>query len=110
MLYYLGLDNRGIGVQWFFLGVGLRDVAVVVLMGLVVRDILRPDGDVVRMTWMGVDDPAGGVLEHAPDRFVLRGLAPQRLPERRHLLGVRGGVAGGLEDDGAVGGPRHLDE
>jgi uncharacterized membrane protein len=72
MLYYLGADHRGIGVQWFFLGVGLRDVAVVVLMALVVRDILHPDRDVVRMTWLGVDDPAGGVLEHAPDKVRLR--------------------------------------
>jgi uncharacterized membrane protein len=67
MLHYLGTDNRGIGVEWFFLGVGLRDLAVVVLMALVVRDVLRPDGDVVRTSWPGVDDPAGGVLDHADD-------------------------------------------
>ena len=41
----------------------VRDLAVVVLMALVVRDVLRPDGDVVRTTWPGVDDPAGGVLD-----------------------------------------------
>ena len=72
MLNYLGTQNRGIGVEWFFLSVSLRDVVVLVLMGLVVRDILRPDGDVVRTTWPGVDDPAGGVLDHARDRVVLR--------------------------------------
>jgi uncharacterized membrane protein len=72
MLYYLGTDNRGIEIDWFFTGIVLRDVALLVLMGLVVRDILRPDGDVVRATWPGVDDPAGGVLDHAPDRVVLR--------------------------------------
>ena len=76
MLYYLGSANRGIGVEWFFLGVGLRDLAVLVLMGLVVRDVLRPDEDVVRTTWPGVDDPAGGPLERSPDRVVLRGLRP----------------------------------
>ena len=32
-------------------------------MALVVRDVLRPDGDVVRTSWPGVDDPAGGVLD-----------------------------------------------
>jgi uncharacterized membrane protein len=69
MLHYLGTANRGIGVEWFFLGVLLRDVAVVVLMALVVRDVLRPDGDVVRTSWPGVDDPAGGVLDHARDRI-----------------------------------------
>jgi uncharacterized membrane protein len=71
-MHYLGTANRGIEVEWFFLGVLLRDLAVVVLMVLVVRDVLRPDDDVVRTSWPGVDDPAGGPLDHAPDRFVLR--------------------------------------
>jgi uncharacterized membrane protein len=75
MLHYLGTDNRGIEVEWFFLGVGLRDVAVLVLMGLVVRDVLRPDDDVVRTSWPGVDDPAGGVLDQAPDRVVVRAMS-----------------------------------
>jgi uncharacterized membrane protein len=110
LLWYLGVDNHGVGVQWFFLAVGVRDVAVVVLMALVVRDVLRPDGDVVRTTWLGVDDPAGGVREHAPDRFVLRRSAAQHRPQGGHLLGVRRRVPGGLEDDGAVRGPRDLDE
>jgi len=78
MLYYLGSANRGIGAEWFFLGVGLRDLAVLVLMGLVVRDILRPDDDVVRTTWPGVDDPAGGVLDHARDAMTLRSSGSHR--------------------------------
>jgi uncharacterized membrane protein len=78
MLHYLGTDNRGIEVEWFFLGVALRDVAVVVLMALVVRDVLRPDGDVVRTSWPGVDDPAGGPLDRAPDETVVRRPAPHR--------------------------------
>jgi uncharacterized membrane protein len=73
MLHYLGTANRGIEVEWFFLGVLARDVAVVVLMALVVRDVLRPDGDVVRTSWPGVDDPAGGVLDRAEDAVTLRG-------------------------------------
>jgi uncharacterized membrane protein len=72
MLYYLGSGNKGVDIQWFFLAVGVRDLAVVVLMGLVVRDIWRPDGDVVRATWPGTDDPAGGVLDGAPDALTLR--------------------------------------
>ncbi|MGY1602017.1 glycosyltransferase family 87 protein [Geodermatophilus sp. SYSU D00815] len=72
LLWYLGTDNKGVEVEWFYLAVGLRDVAVVVLMCLVVRDVLRPDEDVVRWSWPGTDDPAGGVLDHAPDRVVLR--------------------------------------
>jgi uncharacterized membrane protein len=118
MLYYLGTANRGIEIEWFFLGVGLRDVAVLVLMGLVVRDVLRPDGDVVRTSWPGIDDPAGGVLDGRLDELALRGSrvvrprtsAGQGLPEQDDLLGVRGGVAGGLEDDGAVRGPGDLDQ
>ncbi|MCW2742321.1 MAG: hypothetical protein JWR45_2743 [Blastococcus sp.] len=119
MLHYLGTANRGIEVEWFFLGVGLRDVAVLVLMGLVVRDVLRPDGDVVRTTWPGVDDPAGGRLDNEVDQVVLRGSrlvrtprpsAAQARPQQGDLLGVRGGVAGGLEDDRAVRGPGHLDQ
>ena len=73
LLWYLGTDNRGVKVEWFFLGVTIRDIAVLVLMGLVVRDILRPDGDIVRISWLGVDDPAGGVLDGRRDRFTLRG-------------------------------------
>jgi uncharacterized membrane protein len=117
MLHYLGTANRGIEVEWFFLGVVVRDVAVLVLMVLVARDVLRPDGDVVRTSWPGVDDPAGGPLDRAQDRLALRGLrlmradsAAEGRTEQRDLLGVRGGAAGGLEDDGAVRGPRDLDQ
>jgi uncharacterized membrane protein len=142
LLWYLGTDNRGVEVEWFFLGVLLRDAAVLVLMGLVVRDILRPDGDVVRTSWPGVDDPAGGVVDHRPDRWTLPGrLGARRVsgstdgraqrdrgteidrgatrsvavssrqgrPQQLDLLGVRGGVAGGLQHDGAARGPGDLD-
>jgi uncharacterized membrane protein len=119
MLWYLGTDNRGVDVEWFFLGVVARDVAVLVLMGLVVRDILRPDGDVVRTSWWGTDDPAGGVLDGAPDRVVggrhHRSTGRHRSggegsSEHRDLLGVTRSVPRGLEDDGRVRGPGHLDE
>jgi uncharacterized membrane protein len=119
MLWYLGADNRGVGIEWFFLGVVLRDLAVLALVALVVRDVLRPDGDVVRATWPGVDDPAGGVLDGVADRFALKGWrvvrpraasAVERGPEQPDLLGVRGGVAGRLQDDRAVRGPGDLDQ
>jgi hypothetical protein len=76
MLWYLGTDERGVGTEWFFLAVTVRDVAVVVLVALVVRDVWRPDGDVVRASWPAVDDPAGGPLDGAPDRVVLRRWRP----------------------------------
>jgi len=81
LLWYLGTQNKGIEVEWFFLAVGIRDVAVVTLMALVVRDILRPDEDVVRRSWPGVDDPAGGVLDGADDKITLRRSAPHRHQE-----------------------------
>jgi uncharacterized membrane protein len=105
MLHYLGTENRGVGVEWFFLAVLVRDVALVVLMVLVAREVLRPDSDVVRTSWPGVDDPAGGVLDGSRDRLVLQGRA-----QPSDLLGVRGGVPGRLEDDGAAGRAGHADE
>jgi uncharacterized membrane protein len=73
LLWYLGTDNRGVEVEWFFLGIVVRDVAVLVLVALVIRDILHPDGDVVRTSWPGVDDPAGGALDGSDDMVTLRG-------------------------------------
>jgi uncharacterized membrane protein len=42
-----------------------RWISVAVLCGLVVRDILRPELDIVRAD--GADDPEGGVLVDGPD-------------------------------------------
>jgi uncharacterized membrane protein len=60
-------DQRSEGLDGgvFLLAVCLRDVALLVVAGLVVRDVLQPEHDVVRAA--GVDDPAGGVLDDAPD-------------------------------------------
>jgi uncharacterized membrane protein len=60
----------GIGAGVYFATLLSRFAAVVVLCLLVIRDILYPETDLVRAA--GDDDPAGGVLENAPDRFVLR--------------------------------------
>jgi len=60
----------GIGTGLYFASVLARFGAVLLLCGLVVKDILRPDTDVVRAA--GEDDPAGGVLDGAPDRWALR--------------------------------------
>jgi uncharacterized membrane protein len=66
MLYLYGESNRGLPEQWFTATVLLRDIAVVTLCALVIRQIYRPSQDLVR--WGGrVDDPAGGVFDHAPD-------------------------------------------
>jgi uncharacterized membrane protein len=66
MLYLYGEANRGLPQQWFTATVLLRDIAVIVLCALVVRQIYRPELDLVR--WDGrVDDPAGGPFDGAPD-------------------------------------------
>ena len=65
MYYYLGTTNKGLPQQFFTGAVVLRDVAVLVLCAVVVREVLRPEEDLVRAG--GVDDPVGGVLDGAPD-------------------------------------------
>ncbi|WP_225726261.1 MULTISPECIES: glycosyltransferase family 87 protein [unclassified Nocardia] len=73
MFYYLGIDKKGLPEQWFTGTVVLRDLAVIGLCALVVRQIYRPEEDLVRRDF--VDDPVGGIVDRAPD--------PQRpwLPE-----------------------------
>ncbi len=58
--------SEGIDVSWFLSAVVLRDLALLALAAAVVRDVLRPAADAVRAG--GADDPAGGVLDRAPDR------------------------------------------
>ena len=66
--FFVGNDEpgKGIDVWWFLSAVLVRDAVLVGIAGLVVRDVLRPGRDPVRAT--GEDDPAGGVLDRAPDR------------------------------------------
>ena len=71
MLWYLGTANRGIREEWFWMAVLVPRRRRAVLVALVVREVWRPDHDVVRTSWPGVDDPAGGVLDHAPDVVTL---------------------------------------
>lgn len=54
----------------FVLAATLRLTTVAVLCGFIVRDILRPERDVVRHTY--ADDPDGGVFDQAPDAGWLR--------------------------------------
>jgi uncharacterized membrane protein len=63
-------EPGGISGMLYFTAVLARFGSVLLLCALVVRECLRPDLDVVRSE--GVDDPAGGVLGHAPDRLALQ--------------------------------------
>ena len=72
MFSFAGVANKGLSIYPFINAALLRDVMVLILVFLVVRDILRPAGDLVRMA--GDDDPSGGVLENAADRFTVGSL------------------------------------
>ncbi|MEB4209288.1 glycosyltransferase family 87 protein [Mycobacterium sp. 94-17] len=66
MYYLYGNPNRSLPEQFFTTTVLLRDIAVIVLCALVIRQIYRPGEDLVR--WGGrVDDPGGGPFDRAPD-------------------------------------------
>ena len=75
---------QGISTGWYFTLLAARFLAVALLAAYVVRDILDPERDVVRAR--GLDDPAGGVLDQAADRFRIRLARPVRpagaLPDR----------------------------
>lgn len=66
MMFLYGEQNRGLPEQWFTATVLLRDIAVIALCALVIRQIYRPELDLVRCRGQ-VDDPSGGVFERAPD-------------------------------------------
>lgn len=81
MYYLYGNPSRSLPEQWFTTTVLLRDIAVMVLCGLVVWQIYRPGRDLVRTggpgalpACGGVDDPVGGVFANAADA------PPGRLP------------------------------
>ncbi len=91
LIWQVGEVAYFIAVWWYLAGVGIEDAKgmtqqwyaffILVHIGftiwfsaLVVRDILKPDRDLVRIDgWPeDRDDPGGGVLDGAPDRFTLR--------------------------------------
>ncbi|WP_129841469.1 glycosyltransferase 87 family protein [Streptomyces sp. RFCAC02] len=88
VLYFIGIwmylaylnteGNDGLptgGYQWIVL---LHLFGTLYLCVMVVRDILRPAEDPVRQD--GSDDPGGGVLDGAADRFTLRRPRPVSPP------------------------------
>ncbi len=85
MLYFDGVANKGLSIYPFLNAALLRDAMVLILVYLVIRDILRPSGDLVRMA--GDDDPSGGVLEDATDRFTIPSL-PTLWGRRRNRAAV----------------------
>jgi hypothetical protein len=74
---YPAPGDTGIGPGLYFAALIARFLAVALLAAIVVHDILHPERDRVRAVGHH-DDPAGGVLDGAPDRWVLR--LPHRVP------------------------------
>lgn len=68
------LANRGISYGWLILILIVRDILLLVIAGLIVREMWRPELDVVRAD--GADDPGGGVFDGAPDRWQQRPAEP----------------------------------
>lgn len=87
VMYFLGIwmylayttndKHHGLPAEGYQVAIALHLLGTLYLCGMVVRDILLPERDPVRQD-DGSDDPSGGVLDGAEDRFV-RGRAA-RLP------------------------------
>lgn len=80
VMYFLGIwmylaytnsgdQHRGLPPEGYQLATALHFAGTLFLCAMVVRDALVPDRDPVRRD--GSDDPSGGVLDRAPDVFVL---------------------------------------
>jgi uncharacterized membrane protein len=98
MYFLYGNPNRGLPEQFFTTAVLLRDIAVVALCALVLRQIYRPEEDLVR--WGGrVDDPAGGPFDRAFDA------PPGWLPDWLRPPGLRRSAAPAPETDAKAATP-----
>jgi uncharacterized membrane protein len=64
--------DRGLPERGYWLAIVVHVLATAAFSAFVVRDVLRPADDPVRSS-TGSDDPAGGVLDGAPDRISLTG-------------------------------------
>ena len=101
MLSFAGVANKGLSIYPFINAALVRDAMVLILVYLVIRDILRPERDLVRMA--GDDDPSGGVLEDAADRLTVPSLPAlwTRWPDIQECPGRPGRRPGlrGPDDD-----------
>jgi uncharacterized membrane protein len=66
MFYYLGSSARGLPPDWFLLTAVARDAMVVALMAVVVRTVLRPERDPVRVNGDDPDWPSRWVRAGTP--------------------------------------------
>lgn len=73
-----GQQAHGIGYGWLMLILIVRDCLLLVLAGLIVRDMWRPELDVVRAG--GEDDPGGGCFDGAVDHLSRTAVEALELP------------------------------
>ena len=73
-LQQYGTDNKGLPEGWYVVAILVHLFATAYFAAMVVRDILVPEADPVRSDGVPehLDDPGGGVLDGAEDRWVLR--------------------------------------
>ncbi|WP_327289940.1 glycosyltransferase family 87 protein [Streptomyces sp. NBC_01198] len=94
-----GTKHHGLSADGYHLAIALHLLGVLYLSGVVVRDILLPQHDVLRQD--GEDDPSGGVLDGAEDAFVL-GFVPEEgrhpYPQEPAASGVGSGSGTGSYD------------
>lgn len=72
--------DRALDRDWYSAAIAVHLLGTLYFVVMVVRDVLRPRHDPVRSDSTGaaspgsppIDDPAGGILDGAPDRFTLR--------------------------------------
>jgi uncharacterized membrane protein len=70
----LSVPQHGITYGWLMLVLVLRDLLLLAIAGLIIRDMWRPDLDVVRAD--GSDDPGGGPFDGATDYPFERPIGP----------------------------------
>lgn len=73
-----GTPDRGLSYGWLMVILLVRDLLLLTIVAGVVRDMWRPDRDVVRGAPDFLDDPGGGTFDAAPDR--------RRLPQWREMF------------------------
>ncbi|WP_257573498.1 glycosyltransferase family 87 protein [Streptomyces sp. JJ66] len=69
LAYRTGDGQQGLPPEGYHAAIVFHLLGTLYLCALIVRDALTPERDPVRRD--GSDDPSGGVLDGAPDRFVL---------------------------------------
>ncbi|MFJ4842952.1 glycosyltransferase family 87 protein [Streptomyces sp. NPDC088746] len=111
VMYFLGIwfylayttsgdKHQGLPQDGYQVAIALHLAGTLYLCALIVRDILRPERDPVRLD--GSDDPSGGVLDGAPDRKAFLQVGPH--PDRNTAPAVEGprvewGTAGRTASD-----------